>query len=143
MEKEQWLLLAIAAGESEGLTPVQLQKSLFLLGKSLSKKVLGKSFYKFVPYNYGPFNVTIYSDAESLGRKGLVEIQHEGRRWPQYRVTAAGVRLARDVHNALSEEVRSHLDAVVKWTQSKSFSGLLRAIYREYPQYRQSSIFQG
>ena len=143
MEKEKWLLLTIAAGGQEGLTPVQLQKSLFLLGESLSQKALGKTFYKFEPYNYGPFNMTIYSDAECLGRQGLVEIQHEGRRWPQYRATAAGVRCAHDVRRALSEKVRDHLDAVVKWTQSKSFSQLIRAIYEKFPQYRKYSVFQG
>ena len=34
MDKKDALLLVIAAGEDTPLTPVQLQKSLFLVGKS-------------------------------------------------------------------------------------------------------------
>ena len=76
MEKRDWLLLALAAAKTKGLTPVQIQKSLFLFGENMSG-IGGSRFYKFVPYNYGPFDKRIYSDAEALETEGLVVIEKE------------------------------------------------------------------
>src|SRR5436190_18669612 len=79
MEPKDWTLLVISAADSRGLSPVQLQKSLFLLERRLSEEApaekLGESFYEFVPYNYGPFDVKVYQDAEALEERGLVTIQ--------------------------------------------------------------------
>ena len=37
----------------------------------------------------------------------------------------------------------TYIRAVVQWSQSLSFSNLLRAIYAHYPAYRVNSVFQG
>ena len=74
IEKKEWLLLAISFSEGY-LSPAQLQKSLFLL-KQKKKKSVGKGFYNFIPYNYGPFCKEIYSDAESLVSDGVVKFGH-------------------------------------------------------------------
>ncbi len=66
MKPQDWTLLAISAAKGRGLSPIQLQKSLFLLERRLSKEELGEQFYEFVPYNYGPFDVKIYQDAKYL-----------------------------------------------------------------------------
>ena len=50
LDRKDWALLAIAnAGHGVSLSPVQLQKSLFLLGRELGSKV-GANFYDFQPY---------------------------------------------------------------------------------------------
>ena len=55
MDDRDFLLLVVASGKDKALTPVQLQKSLFLLGKTdLAEAV--DSPYDFEPYHYGPFD---------------------------------------------------------------------------------------
>lgn len=49
---------------------VQLQKSLFVLGRRRAKD-LGGDFYNFQPYDYGPFDASVYHDADALPLAGL------------------------------------------------------------------------
>src|SRR5438477_13056735 len=74
MTPKDWTLLVIAAAGGRDVSPVQLQKALFLLGEKLS--LPEDERYKFKPYDYGPFCVTVYDDAEQLRREGLVVIEH-------------------------------------------------------------------
>jgi hypothetical protein len=144
MERRYWPLLAIDDAGPAGLSPVQLQKVLFLLGQNLPHEV-GKSYYKFVPYNYGPFDQHVYSDADSLIRDGLVQsVQVAGRNWAYYMVTPEGHRVAGHVRSTeVSRKVSEYITKVVKWAQSLSFAQLLSAIYKAYPQYKAKSVFVG
>src|SRR5215207_6994355 len=97
MKREYWTLFAICAARGEGLSPVQLQKSLFLLGKSMPEEE-GGSFYNFIAYNYGPFDAAIYQDAELLADQGFISIDRpHGQRWSEYRATQSGLELAQKV----------------------------------------------
>ena len=144
MARKDWTLLAIAAAEGEVLSPVQLQKSLFLLSRNLPNLV-GEDFYTFRPYNYGPFSIEIYHDAKTLASEGLVSIQEAPeQRWKKYRATPAG--LERAVHLVRSEDVPEvavrYLRTAVAWTRSLSFNELLRSIYAHFPEYKVHSVFQ-
>ena len=140
MKRKHWTLLVIAAGDRP-LTPVQLQKSLFLLGKNLPKTT-GAGFYKFEPYDYGPFDVQVYLDAEILVAEGLVEISQSGRGWNEYSATPGGRITAAVFEKKLNPKHASYIKAVVAWTQRLSFQALVRAIYAKYPSYRANSVFQ-
>jgi uncharacterized protein YwgA len=143
MENTEVLLLVVASANDEGLSPLQLQKSLFLVGEcGLSE--LPPDFYKFVPYNYGPFNPVIYSDADSLAEEGLLEyINVPGQRWSKYAATSAGLARVDEITGNFSDELRNYIRDVVGWVLSRTFSELLRAIYAKYPQFRSNSVFQG
>ena len=49
MTRQDWLLLVLAAAGGKPLSPLQLQKSLFLVGHDLAKLV-GAGFYTFRPF---------------------------------------------------------------------------------------------
>lgn len=143
MEREDWTLLAIASAGGQAVTPVQLQKILFLLGSKLPDAV-GREFYQFEPYNYGPFDVTVYRDAEALAARGLVATQAApGQRWTSYAATPAGLRRAEQVRRGANTDAVAYLSKVVAWARALSFSDLVKAIYREYPAFRARSIFGG
>jgi hypothetical protein len=79
--RDEFLLLALASASDGRLTPVQIQKAMFLL-KQEAGQFVGPDFYEFVPYNYGPFNSSIYDDLNALAGAGLVTIdQSQGRSW--------------------------------------------------------------
>ncbi len=142
MDRKDWLLLVIAAAEGDLLSPVQLQKSMFLLGKE-QKSAVGKGFYNFIPYAYGPFCVDLYHDAEDLERQGLVSIHlNLSGRWREYRATPAGVERAREIGECTNKQVVDYVSRTVNWIKGMSFHQLVKEIYDKYPAYRKHSVFQ-
>ena len=143
LENRDIMLLVIAAAGDTSLTPVQLMKSMFLIGQS-ELSDLPSNFYSFIPYNYGPFNSDVYRDTEVMVNEGLVlEIREPGRDWSKYVVTQAGLRKAEILKHQVTPEISEYIDAIVDWVKSLTFSGLLRAIYAKYPEMRENSVFQG
>lgn len=139
LERQSWTLLALAAASPQLLTPVQLQKILFLLGEELPDAV-GPGFYEFKPYNYGPFSSAIYSDAESLQEQGLARLVHNGR-WTNYGASEAGIALAAGLRAQLDETVAGFIDQLVAWAKGLSFDELVRAVYKKFPQMRKNSVW--
>ena len=142
MDRRHWALLAIDEAGTGGLSPVQLQKVLFLIGRNLPSEV-GYLYYDFVPYNYGPFDARVYSDAQSFVNSDLVQmVQIPGRNWAYYTVTPAGHDLAEYVRvSEVSARASQYITTVVKWVQSLTFAQLLSAIYKAYPEYKAKSVF--
>ena len=126
------------------LQPVQLQKSLFLLGRNLSpEKLQNDSFYKFEAYDYGPFCGEVYKDAEALEGNGMIAIMRPPLvRFNIYEITDLGTEHARALRKSLDEATTSYLDAVVDFTKSLSFTELVSAIYKAYPEMREKSVFR-
>lgn len=142
MERRHWALLVLDEAGPSGLSPIQLQKTLFLIGRNLPDEV-GDDYYEFVPYNYGPFDARVYSDAQYFVNSGLVQvIQVAGKAWSFYTITPNGHNMAQHIRETeASERALSYLTKVVKWVQSLSFAQLLAAIYKAYPEYKAKSVF--
>lgn len=142
LSRKDFTLLAVDAAKSKGLTPVQLQKTLFLLRMKMPQAV-PDNFYDFKPYNYGPFDRMVYSDAESLVKEGQVEIrQWPGENWNRYLVTREGeIRASYAAHERA--EVADYIARLVEWVQKQTFESLVTAIYAQYPEMRANSVFQG
>lgn len=134
--------MVIAAAKGAPLTPLQLQKALFLLGQSYPGEV-GRDFYDFQPYNYGPFDVLVYHDAERLADRGLIAKEPAGRGWEQFSATMPGITMAAVKRNQVPDEVMKYLEGVVHWARSLSFRELVNAIYERYPEQRVNSVFRG
>ena len=114
MEKKDWNMLAIAAAEGEPLGPVQLQKSLFLLGKMRLAEAASSGFYEFAKYHYGPFSREIYWDAEALEGEGLVVISRPSV-VRQYRASRRGLERAEELRASADPSAVEYLGRVVKW----------------------------
>ncbi len=143
MDKHHWLLLAIGLSDN-GLSPVQTQKTMFLLGKEAGEGLGEGAFYAFIPYDYGPFDSAIYGDVEELVRQGFLTREGvPGRSWSISRLTPEGQKLVEELRESGNSAVVTYLGSVVNWVTSQSFSGLLRAIYAKYPDYQARSVFSG
>ena len=144
MTPRDWTLLVIAAADPKPLQPVQLQKSIFLLGRNLSSAQLQvKEFYQFQPYDYGPFCSDIYSDAEKLSDEGLIRIDPPlSLSYQQYHITDQGRTKAAQLRAKLPKKVTSYLGAVVTWVTALPFSRLISAIYKAYPEMKVNSVFK-
>ena len=143
MDRRLWLLLAIGLSDN-GLSPVQTQKTMFLLGEEAGKYLGNEEFYTFIPYDYGPFDSAIYADVEELVGQGFLTREGiPGRSWLINRLTPQGQGLVKELQASSNSAVVAYLKSVVKWVTAQSFSGLLRAIYGKYPDYQARSVFSG
>jgi|ERR1051326_3780166 hypothetical protein len=141
LKKKDWTLLVISSA-GRPVSPIQLQKSLFLLGQSLPE-IVGSNFYRFEPYNYGPFNRTIYSDAETLAAEGLIEISRNPMQdWPEYRVSTTGLQRTEELKRQLDQETVVYVENLVRWVTAQSFPNLLREIYSKFPAFAVNSVFK-
>ena len=141
MERRDWVLLALSAAANDRLQPVQLQKSLFLLGERVPK--LGTDFYKFYPYHYGPFAREIYDDADALAAEGLVSIRRRpGSTWREYCATRDGLERAEQIASEVNPRAWAYLQRAVRWTEELTFEEVVRSIYAHFPKYRSNSVFQ-
>jgi hypothetical protein len=123
--RDDWTLISIASNR-RGLTPAQLQKTLYLLGEAFPNE-LGPDFYKFRSINAGHFSQQIYLDAEALAKKGLVLIEvSEKDGWQHYSATTAGVIKARVLEEGLSPLVLQRLRRAVEWVRNRSIDQLGR-----------------
>ncbi len=142
MERKDWTLLVIASAKGEPLSPVQLQKSLFLIGENVPG-LKGAGFYEFEPYDYGPFCAEVYQDADRLALDGLVRIARDHTKpYREYFATPTGLSCAAELRSGMDEKVLAYLERVVAWAQSLSFVDLVRAVYKEHPHMRSKSVFR-
>ncbi|HEY6065544.1 MAG TPA: hypothetical protein VIY96_05280 [Thermoanaerobaculia bacterium] len=122
--REDWPLLAIAA--SDGLRPIQLQKSLFLLGQRFPE-LATTGFYEFRAVGGGDFCEQIYVDAEALAKKGLVAVRYpEGAGSRQYRLTPAGVKTAKRLEEHVRPAISKSLRKLVAWVNTRTMDQLFR-----------------
>jgi len=117
---------------------VRVMKCLFVISKRFT--VQGE-YYKFRPYNYGPFDSAVYSDAEALAAQGLIE-QQTGR-YVRYMALPPAVERAGAIAPALNPDFIAYLREVRRWANGVDFSTLVKAIYEAWPETRVNSIFQG
>jgi hypothetical protein len=144
IKKQDWTLLAVALAGGQPLSPVQLQKSVFLLQELLPSDQIAEENYEFVPHNYGPFCSEVYADASALADAGLVSIVPvPGERYTEYVASPTCVRQGEALARTLHPEVSGYARRIVDWVRSQSFRSLVSAIYERYPQYRVNSIFRG
>ena len=142
MERQDWLLLVLAAADRKPLSPLQLQKSLFLVGYDLAKLV-GPDFYTFQPFDYGPFDATVYQDAEEQAAQGLITIRSHPVTKRVFSLTATGTTRARALEPELPADAVRHCRYIVQWAQSQTFQELTQAIYEQFPAYAERSVLPG
>lgn len=144
MDRRELLLCILAAGGGRAYEPAQIQKATFLVSTNLPNIVHRGPKFDFVPYNYGPFDRNVYVEAEQLRDAGraLIVPSCKGQ-WMTYAASGAGVEEGNASLQRLRKKTNSYIQSVSEWVLAQSFGSLVKAIYDEYPEMRQNSIFQG
>jgi len=143
MKKKDWIFIVLNCSKDKTLSPVQLQKSLFLL-KYMNPDTFSNNFYNFIPYHYGPFCLQIYEDADFLKSKNLININTNiiGR-WKIYSINDKGLKYVDILKKKIKPEVYDYALEIVEWIKSKSFSQLISAIYKQFPEFKVNSVLKG
>lgn len=141
MTKKALVLAALSSSSEHRYTPVQVQKLLFMVDRELSE-LIGAPRFKFAPYHYGPFDKQVYLELDKLARKGLIRIDDESSRVRNYSLTPDGYREGTAALARFSEPAQNYIKQASAFVTKNSFSRLVAAIYKAYPEMRVNSVFQ-
>jgi hypothetical protein len=134
MLRRDLVLALLASAGGAPYTAVQIQKATFLVTKQLPSLVDGPCF-EFHPYQYGPYDPRVYDEANALAAADEVTIRAASSSfWNWYSVTPAGTRRVEGLLASLPSDVRSYLAEVAPWVRSQSYTGLMKSIYKAYPE---------
>jgi hypothetical protein len=135
MLRRDLVLALLASAGGAPYTSVQIQKATFLVTKQLPSLVDGPCF-EFLPNRYGPYDPRVYDEANALAAADEVTIRAALQKWSDwkwYSVTPAGTSRAERLLASLPSDVRSYLEEVTTWVRSQYLTGLLKSIYKAYP----------
>jgi hypothetical protein len=140
MTRQQLMLAALAAGgQGASYSPVQVQKLFFLIDREVADAVGGPHF-NFRAYDYGPFDSDVYGEIGGLKRAGHAEITAGYYR--SYSLTPAGYELGQTLLGQIPAAARNFVTRSAGWVRSLSFSQLVSAIYKRYPEMKAASVFR-
>lgn len=140
--KSDLILIALAAGEKFEHTPVQIQKLLFLIDKNVGDRI-GGPLFEFKPYDYGPFDSSIYDLLRQFEAEGLVFPSPTLRGWNKHSLTDAGLKKANELSAKIDKHVLDYISQVSKYVRTVSFVDLVSAVYKAYPEMKVNSVFRG
>lgn|SRR3989338_171027 len=141
MERKDFMLAVLAAARGGTHSPVQVQKLFFLIDQNIPKLV-GGTYFNFVPYNYGPFDKAVYEELEGLAFIGNVDIFFD-KTWNSYRLTESGQKRGDELLASLPKEAQDYIRKISTFARSLTFTQLISVIYKAYPEMRANSVFQG
>jgi uncharacterized protein len=144
MNRRDLLLVVLASAEGRSFTPVQLQKSVFLISRNVPSLIDSGPTFNFTPYDYGPFDPSVYSEAVVLQLSGHVVIAPSASgRWSTYAASDAGVARGRALLAGLEANIQDYIRRISDWVRSLSFRDLVKSIYDAYPAMKENSVFRG
>ncbi|MBB3931711.1 uncharacterized protein YwgA [Kaistia hirudinis] len=143
MNRRELTLAILAAADGKPYTPVQVQKAAFLVTRNIPGIVTEGPAFNFAPYDYGPFDSSVYSEVESLQNQGLATVGQSYGRWRTYAANQAGIEAGAQVLAAIPEAQREYILEVARWVRSLDFATLVKSVYQAYPDMKVNSIFQG
>lgn len=131
------LLVADGAKGRFPLDPIRLMKGAFLAWKQGPDD--WNRLFSFEPYDYGPFDSSVYRSRDDLIRAGLLGAARHGR-YDRYWVTPQGERRVAQLRRQLPNQVVDFLCEVGAYVTSRSFADLLREIYGTFPEFAERSV---
>lgn len=140
MERHQLVLAALSVANGALHTPVQVQKLFFLIDREIPELIGGPQF-DFQAYNYGPFDQAVYRELDGLHLSDLVEMVPQST-WSAYRLTVEGQKQGEQVLQQMNEKAVVYIRTASEFVRSHSFTQLVSAIYKAYPEMRENSVFQ-
>jgi hypothetical protein len=136
------VLAVLSTSEGAPWTPVQLQKIFFLLDKKIPHE-FGGPLWAFAAYDYGPFDAGIYRTVEGLQQHELALVDGGSfNTMRTFRLTSSGQAQGARSLEDLSVAAQAYIRRLSAWVRSLSFTQLVSAVYKEFPDMRENSVFR-
>lgn len=120
-----WLLFAVSVAGPSGLSPVQLQRSLFLVCQK-REELVGPDFYEFESNGSGPVSLALYADIDLL-----VTAEYIVKEWvPEsscsiFRLSGAGRARVADFRRKMKKEALGSFEDAVAWVKEQSYQEMV------------------
>ena len=139
-KRKDIVLAALASGRFDQFSPVQVQKMFFLIDRNVGEQ-LGGPYFNFVPYDYGPFDAEVYEEIKKLSDDDFITINGYGS-LRRYTLTEQGHEKGKSILERFPEVVQKYMSEVSEFVQKHSFTTLVAAIYKDYPEMKVNSVFR-
>jgi len=134
LDRRDWLLLFLGApGGPYPTDQIRVMKAMFLVSKEGPDDL--RDLYSFEPYDYGPFDTTIYHDLDALEEAQLISSETLGTSRRIYRLTRKGVDRTAAIEGEAGGAALDFIRRTKRTVTSLSFLDLLRSVYEKYPDY--------
>ena len=141
LTRRDTVLAAMSPAKGTPYSPVQIQKLLFLIERECPDVTKSPGFH-FEPYNYGPFDRTVYHELEALEQSRHMTMYRD--EWTRtFALTPLGQQEGQRLLQQLAPPDQQYLARASEFVLQHDFSGLVSAIYKAYPEMRANSIFRG
>ena len=133
------VLLLIADG-AEGPYPldaIRMMKGCFLAAQR--GRAEWRDLFSFEPYDYGPFDPSVYRARDALVARGLLEASTTGQHEACV-ITDLGHAEAERLAGDMGAAAAGWLRSLGKYVTSRSFSQLLKEVYAAFPEYAERSV---
>ena len=127
MLTRQKTVLSLLTQVGRPLSPTVFVKLVFLLRQETDLEK-DRSFYSFVPYNFGPFSFTLYWDLGSLRQNGYVTTEEE-----PIALCGRTLELAEKRVEELPASIRSAVADILTRYGKMNQKALIREVYSRYP----------
>ena len=138
--ESEFVLAAMSPANGAEYSPVQIQKLLFVLDRELGEDI-GGPYFNFVAYDYGPFDKRVYTVLEDLAVLDKVTITDSGQKYSYYALTPTGLITGKKSIQQLDHKTQNYIVALSSFVRKCTFSQLVSAIYKAYPEMRENSVF--
>lgn len=129
----QKTVLSLLTQVGRPVSPTVFMKLVFLL-RHETDLVRDRTFYNFVPYDFGPFSFTLYWDLGSLRQNGYVTTD-EKRIAPCWRTLKLAEKQVEDLPASIKSAVADVLTRYGRMSQK----ALIQDVYSRYPWFALSS----
>ena len=127
MLNRQKTVLSLLTQVGRPLSPTVFVKLVFLLRKETSLE-RDRSFYDFVPYDFGPFSLVLYRDLGTLRQNGYVTADDDS-----LALCGRTLELAEEQVDELPASVRSAVADILARYGRMSRKTLIGEVYSRYP----------
>ena len=118
--RKGWPLLAVAVSGPGGLSPVELQRVLLLVGQKREEQV-GPGFYQFEVNGSNPASTALFADMDALvAAEYLTKEWIPEAAWSVFRLSEAGQAWAAEFRRKVRKDALAGLEDAVAWVKEQS-----------------------
>jgi hypothetical protein len=117
-------------------------KGLFLVSRAVAEgKLPNTEPFDYSPMDFGPCSVQVYQALDAAVAEGLVRAEPvPGETWKRYSITPTGLAQLGRAQDATEQPLLDFVQRVRNWCDAQSFTSLLQAVYRAYPDFAVNSV---
>jgi len=121
---------------------VVMMKEVFLLIKEILKEDEAQDA-KFIPYRLGMYSFTVGNALTNLEYSGYIERKgKKNTKLEQFELTDKGKKHISKIWNTLPVETQKIAEEKRKGWDQLGYDGILRFVYRKYPEYKEKSCIK-